>query len=146
MTEPLWELAHSVATSADPAFVWKYMSDVANWDDPPAEFKLWGPFVDGSKGTTVAAGQERHWQLRDVHPMSGYTVEFPLDRAALSFEWKFGPLPDGRTLLSQRVVLKGENAAVYLSEVEPAFTASLAPGMNRIAGAIERAATNRATA
>ena len=79
------------------------------------------------------------WQLRDVRPMESYTVAFPLDRATLSFEWRFSPLPDGRTRLTQHIALKGENASAYLADVEGTFASTLAPGMNRIAMAIDKA-------
>jgi hypothetical protein len=62
-----------------------------------------------------------------------------LDRAVLSFEWRFDGLADGRTRLTQHIVLRGENAAAYLAQVQPVFTLSLAAGMKKIAAAIERA-------
>ncbi|MDQ6734934.1 MAG: SRPBCC family protein [Nitrospirota bacterium] len=140
MSDVAWEIEHSVETSASPAFAWTYMSNVANWDDPPAEFKLDGPFAVGSHGITQMPGQDpRHWQLREVTPMRCYTTELPLDRASMLFEWQFNPLPDGRTQLTQHVVLKGENATAYLAQVQLAFTSNLAPGMNKIAAAIGRA-------
>jgi hypothetical protein len=57
----------------------------------------------------------------------------------MSFEWRFDGLADGGTRLTQHIVLKGENAAAYVAQVQPAFTSSLAAGMNRIAAAMERA-------
>src|SRR6266849_5029738 len=100
MSDIAFEIEHSVETSASPAFAWTYMSNVANWDDPPAKFKLDGPFAVGSRGTTQMPGQEpQHWQLREVEPMKYYTVEFPLERASVLFGWRFKPLPDGRTRL-----------------------------------------------
>ena len=140
MSDVAWEIEYSVEATASLAFAWTYMTNAANWDDPPAEFKLYGPLAEGSRGTTQMPGQEPwHWQLRDVNPMERYTVEFPLDRATLSCTWKFDSLPAGRTRLTQRLVLKGENAAAYVAQVQPAFTSSLAPGMTRIAAAIGRA-------
>jgi len=35
-----WEITHSVETNASPAFAWHYWTNIANWDDPPAEFEL----------------------------------------------------------------------------------------------------------
>jgi hypothetical protein len=71
-----------------------------------------------------------------------YTLEMALDRAALLFEWRFDGLVDGRTRLTQHMVLKGENAAAYVAQVQSAFTSSLAAGMNKIAAAMERAEAN----
>jgi hypothetical protein len=53
-----WEITHSVETNASPAFAWNFWTDVANWDDPPAEFELDGAFATGSRGATRLPGQE----------------------------------------------------------------------------------------
>jgi hypothetical protein len=144
MSNIAWQIEHSVETAASPAFAWTYMSNVANWDDPPAEFKLVGPFAAGSRGTTQMPGQEPfHWTLREVHPPISYSIEGQLDRATLLIEWQFSGLPDGRTRLTQHIVLTGDNAAAYLPAVSDAFTPSLAPGMERIAAAIDNCSCNR---
>ena len=83
----------------------------------------------------------RRWQLRDVQPIESYTIEFSLDRAVLSFVWRFRGLPDSRTRLTQRIVLEGENASAYLTDVQQAFTSSLAAGMNKIAATLNQAYT-----
>jgi hypothetical protein len=140
MSDVTWETEHSVETAANSTFAWTYMSQVANWDDPPAQFELDGPFVTGGQGTTQMPGQPtQHWQLREVRPMESYTVEFLLDRATLSFEWRFNALPDGRIRLTQHIALQGENASAYLTYVQGVFTSGLAPGMSRIAVAIDKA-------
>ena len=140
MSQAAWALSHSVETEATPGFAWTYLTNVANWDDPPAQFELHGPFAAGSHGTTRMPGQEpRHWHLREVSPMKSYTIEAPLDRATMSFEWQFEGLANGRTRLTQRILLKGENAAAYLEQVQAGFTSSLAAGMNKIAAAMARA-------
>jgi hypothetical protein len=143
MSDTAWEIEHSIETTASLAFAWAYMTDIENSDDPPSEFKLHGPFTDGTHGTTFTPGQEpRHWQLRDVNPIEGYTVEFPLERASLSSVWSFEALPAGGTRLTQRMVLRGENAGAFVADVQLAFTPNIAPGMARIAAAMERAAAN----
>ena len=140
MSDAAWEIEHSVETAASLAFAWAYMTNVANWDDPPAEFKLYGPFAEGSYGTTQMPGQEpRRWQIREVNPLECYRLEFPLEGATLSFVWRVHPLPAGGTRLTQSIVLEGECANAYLARVQPAFTPNLAPGMKRIAAAIELA-------
>ena len=140
VSQVVWELSHSIETEASLAFAWAYMTDVANWSDPPAEFELEGPFVAGSHGITRTPGQEpRHWQLREVIPMKSYSIEAPLDRATISFEWRFEGLTEGRTRLTQRITLGGENAAAFLEQVQEAFAASLPAGMTRIATAMARA-------
>jgi hypothetical protein len=135
-----WDIAQSVDAKASLPFAWSYMTNVANWDDPPARFELNGPFTIGSSGTTRMPGQEPLlWHIRIVSPMKAYALEMTLDRASMSFEWRFDALPDGRTRLTQQIVLKGENAAAYVAQVQSAFTLSLAAGMNKIAAAMESA-------
>jgi hypothetical protein len=144
MTNPAWEISHSVETDANPDFAWSYWTNVANWDDPPAEFELNGPFAAGSYGTTKLPGQEPlRWLLREVTAPNAATIEMQLNGATLSFEWRFDGLSDGRTRLTQRVVLRGDKASAYASQVESTFKANLPDGMNKIARAMAQAAANR---
>src|ERR1700722_19270452 len=136
MANILWEVTHAVETNASPEFGWNYWTDVANWDDPPAIFQLEGPFDAGSRGTTRLPGQDPlHWLVREVTPPNTATIEMGLHRATLSFEWRFVGLADGRTRLTQRIVLQGEKAYAYLPQVKAVFTANLADGMNKLATA-----------
>lgn len=97
-----------------------------NWDDPPAQFALDGPFAASSQGTTLLPGQEPlRWRISDVQPGQSYTLETQLERAMLSFEWCFDAVSDRRTRLTQRIVLSGDNAAAYAQEVEGSFGANL---------------------
>ncbi len=140
MASVAWEITHSVETNASPAFAWHYWTNIANWDDPPAEFELDGPFATGSRGATRLPGQEPlYWFIRDVAPPCAATIEMSLDGAALLFEWRFVGLADGRTRLTQRIALKGEKADIYLSQVKAAFTANLPDGMNKLAAAMANA-------
>ena len=92
MTDVAWEMTHAVETDANPAFAWKFRSDVANWDDPPAKFELQGPFAVGTHGITGLPGQELHWPICEMTAPDGATIEIALDGAALSFEWRFAGL------------------------------------------------------
>jgi hypothetical protein len=67
-----------------------------------------------------------------------------LDGAVLRFEWRFVELVDGRTRLTQRILLDGEKADIYISQVKAAFTANLPDGMNKLATAMANADPNRA--
>jgi len=139
-----WKITHAVETNASLDFAWNYWTDVANWDDPPAIFQLEGPFATGSRGTTQLPGQEPlHWFIREVTPPNAATIEISLDGAGLSFEWRFAGLADGRTRLTQRIVLKGENAATYLSQVKAAFTANPPIALNKLATAMANADPDR---
>ena len=143
-TTAAWEITHSVVTDASPVFAWQFWTDVANWDDPPARFQLDAPFASGSRGLTHLPGQEPlHWLIRDVTPPTAATIDLSLDGATLSFEWRFVPAADGKTLLTQRIVLTGENANIYVPQVQVAFTANPPHAMNRLALAMANADPNR---
>jgi polyketide cyclase/dehydrase/lipid transport protein len=140
VNDVVWEIAHSVDANASPAFAWNYMTEVSNWDDPPAQFELNGPFAIGSRGTTRFPGQEpMHWHILSVRRRERYILEMPLDRAVVLFEWRFEALNSARTRLTQHIVLRGENAAAYVAQLESAFSLNLASGMNKIAMAMQSA-------
>src|SRR5215467_5001667 len=132
MTGVAWETMHSIDSQASLPFAWAYMTTVANWDDPPATFELDGPFAPGTRGTTRVPGQEpRRWQLAEVNPLESYRIETELDGAVMSFEWRFERLTGG-TRLTQRIMLKGDKATIYVTQVQQAFASNLAAGMSRI--------------
>ncbi|HEX4771686.1 MAG TPA: hypothetical protein VH351_12685 [Bryobacteraceae bacterium] len=144
MNDVIWQTEHSVDTVASLEFAWAYMADIANWDDPPAQFRLDGPFETGGCGTTEMPGQPpRHWLLRNVQPIESYTIEFSLDRAILFFVWRFSALPGYGTRLTQRITLGGENAASYAAGIQQAFAPGLVAGMEKIARAINQAYTHQ---
>jgi len=121
-------------------FAWRFWTDVRNWDDPPAQFMLDGPFADGSRGTTVLPGQApSRWCIRDVRSGRSATIEMELEGATLGFEWYFTPLADRKTKLTQRLVLSGEQASRYADQVRAAFGPNLPAGMARVAAAMVRA-------
>ena len=60
---------HSVDANVSMTFAWNHWTEVANWDDPPAQFSLDGPFAEGAAGTTRMPGQAPiYWRVRDVVP------------------------------------------------------------------------------
>jgi hypothetical protein len=139
MTTPAWETEFSIDIEADPRFAWAFMSDVANWNDPPAEFHLEGPFVAGAQGYTQFPGQPaQSWRLTDVQPSESYTLEFALNQASLVFTWRFASA-NGGARLTQHIALRGENVAEYIEQVRSTFSANLEPGMNRIGRLIDQA-------
>jgi hypothetical protein len=140
MTNIAWQLEHSVEAEVTPAYAWNWRTDIKNWDDPPAQFQLDGPFAKGSWGTTRLPGQEPiRWQIGDVRPGASFIIEMPLDGAILSFEWLFDAVPNSRTRITQRIVLSGDNAAAYADQVRADFGSTLADGMKRLADALVRA-------
>ena len=140
---PAWECQHSVDVDVPRSFAWQYMSDIRNWNDPPAEFGLDGPFASGTQGWTRMPGQPAHsWVLRDVEPERGYTIggSSLLQGADLLVQWRFDALSQGKTRLTQRMELSGENAASYVNDLKAAFEPNLEPGMLRIARMMMQAA------
>jgi hypothetical protein len=136
-------LEHSVEAVVSLTFAWKYRTDIATWSDPPATFRLDGPFVEGARGTTLMPGQAPMiWWIRDVHKEHSFAIEMLLDRATLRFEWHFGAITERRTKLTQRVILSGSNSVAYRQEVEDGFGANLAAGMERIARSMVAALLN----
>jgi hypothetical protein len=140
MGNSVWKMQHSVETNANRMFVWTYMTDVKNWDDPPATFHLEGPFENDSHCTTEIPGQAAmRWQLRDVELKNSYTMEIALDGAVILCKWTFEELPSNHTQLTQRITLEGEKAMSYEDDVRQTFDLTLAPGMSRIAAAVDQA-------
>jgi hypothetical protein len=134
------KLEFSVVAEVSPSFAWNWRTDVPNWDDPPAQFQLDGPFATDSWGTTLLPGQEPlRWQIRDVRSGEAFTIEVPLDGAVIAFEWLFDAVCNHRTRITQRIILSGDNATAYVNQVQSGFGSNLADGMRRIADAMERA-------
>lgn len=135
MSDIALQLEHSVEADVSPAFAWQFQTDVSNWNDPPAQFVLDGPFEAGSRGSTSMPGQApMQWLIREVRPGESYVLEMQLDRATLTFEWSFHHVSEDRTKLTQRLILSGENAAEYTGQVEAGFGPNLPDGMRRLAG------------
>ena len=134
------QLEHSVEADVSPSFAWSWRTDIDNWDDPPAQFQLDGPFASGSWGRTLLPGLEPlRWQIRHVRPGAAFVIEMPLDRAVISFEWSFAAVSNHRTRITQRIILWGDNAERYLNEVQDGFGSNLQDGMKRLADAMLKA-------
>ena len=139
MSENLRHFEHSVEVGVSATVAWKFLTDISNWDDPPAHFTLEGPFEAGTGGTTELPGLEPlRWHLLEVQAGERYSTKMPLDGAVLLFEWRFEALSERKTRLTQRITLTGENANAYAGQVEAGFGANLSAGMQRIADAMER--------
>jgi len=137
MTNIACQLQHSVEAEVSCSFAWNWRTNIKNWNDPPAQFQLHGPFASGSWGTTQVPGQEPiRWRIRDVRPDHSFVVDMPLDQAVLEFEWLFEPMEPHKTRITQRMTLSGDNAAVYADHVRAGFGATLSDGMQRIADAM----------
>ena len=107
MSAPAWEFQHSAECKATRQFAWRFWTDIANWDDPPAKFDLDGPFESGARLTTTKPGQRWESVIRELKPEREATIEMQLPDAILSFHWKFEKLAENRTRITQRLVLSG---------------------------------------
>src|SRR5262249_35830022 len=88
---PVWTCQRSVDVDVAASFAWHYMADVRNWNDPPAEFTLDGPFAAGGRGTTSMPGRPPvYWTIATVDPGRAYTIQTALsDGASMRFIWQF---------------------------------------------------------
>jgi len=138
MSEPAWEFQYSIECNATRQFAWRFWTDIANWNDPPAKFDLDGPFQTGARLTTTLPGETLYSVIRDLQPEREATIEMQLADAILSFHWKFEKLTADRTQITQRLVLSGANAKSFVAQAT-AMEASVPDGMKKVAAAIERA-------
>jgi len=138
MSEPAWEFQYSIECNATRQFAWRFWTDIANWNDPPAKFDLDGPFKTGARLTTTLPGETLYSVIRDLQPEREATIEMQLADAILSFHWKFEKLTEDRTRITQRLVLSGANAKSFVAQAT-AMETSVPDGMKKVAAAIERA-------
>ena len=138
MSEPAWEFRYSIECNATQKFAWRFWTNIANWDDPPAKFDLDGPFEIGARLTTTLRGQTLYSVIRDLQPEREASIEMQLPDAILSFHWKFEKLTEDRTRITQGLVLSGANAKSFVAQAT-AMETSVPEGMKKVAAAIERA-------
>ena len=143
-----WELKHSVVADADRQSVWEFVSNIDNLSrlegDAVESMTLDGPFQTGTRGTTKVRGQEpTHWRLAEVEPPERATMEMELPGAVVRFAWTYEELSDGRTRLTQHIVLEGPGAEAYVPFMEGHFVGSIPQGMERLAEEVARYAAGR---
>ena len=139
MGEPFWECEHAEETDASPAFAWSYWTDIRDWSDPPAEFSLDGAFAEGVHGTTRMPGQPPfHWVIGKVGPGTCARIDGSLEGASMYVTMTFEAVANGRTKITQRIELTGDNAAAY-REVGEMFEANQPAGLKKLAAAMATA-------
>jgi hypothetical protein len=136
ITRIAWQFEHSVDCGAPRQFAWNYWTNVANWNDPPASFRLDGPFAAGSEITTSLPGQQLHSVIRDVVEGHEATIEMQLTDAILSFRWKFESLTENTSRISQHLALSGPNAAAFVAQAGM-LEQTTPEGMKKLATVIE---------
>lgn len=135
---PAWQFRHSVNCLAPRDFVWRYWTDVANWNDPPASFQIEGPFCAGSKITTNLPGQTLHSVIRQVSENSEAIIDLQLPDAIFTFHWTLESLADKQTRISQHLELSGAGAVALVAQAG-VLEQTTPDGMRKLATAIERA-------
>jgi hypothetical protein len=117
-----------------PGFRWRFRTDIANWNDPPARFGL-DVRSKLAHAEQLCCRDKRllHWRITEVKPGKSFVVAIQLEQATLAFEWRFDELPGSRTKLTQEIVLSGDNAPACAAQVEAGFGSNLPAGMKRIA-------------
>jgi len=141
---PLWAKEESVEAKADPAFAYRYWTNVENLTaDPGIErVETDGPYRPGMRGTTyLVGGGTTDWVVAEVEPEHRFAIEMALPDATLRFGLRFEGRVGGGSVLTQRVSLFGPNAAAHLEGVEAGFETSLRDGMRAVRDRIDEAAT-----
>ena len=84
-------------------------------------------------------GQEpRDWLIRAVNPGQSWTQEISLPGASFMVSMRFEEMVKGRTRITQRLWLEGENAKAYLDGIR-GFETTTPDGLTRIGAVIEKA-------
>ena len=76
------------------------------------------------------------WLIREVNAPETAAIETSLNGATLTFEWRFHGVAQNRARLTQRIVLSGDNALAFVSQIQSMFGPTLSDGMSKIAAAI----------
>ena len=143
-----WNFEHSVECQASRDFAWRFWTNIDNWAvvDPAVESAaLDGPFAAGTKGTTITRDSPPvEWQIIEVHEGSSARIEIPAPGAVVKCFWKFEESASGGTRITQRMSLEGEKADDYVATLAPAMENGIPQGMQKLANAVNRAASEQA--
>ena len=139
-----WAFQHTVACPVTREFAWRFWTDVRNWrfDVDIESIELNGPFAAGSHGVTVTRSSGRiEWRLTDVQSGSEVVFEICLPGAILRFRWKFEDL-GGRTRMTQRVGIEGEQALSLVTAVASSLEPGIPAGMQKLCETMSKAAAD----
>ena len=136
-----WTFEHSVDCAVTPDFAWNFWTNVSNWslDADVDSIEIDGPFAAGARGFTNSKSSGRvDWRIAEVE--SGRAViEFPLPGAVGRFVWTFEDM-GGRTKITQRCTLDGEQADSYAKAVAPSLETGIPAGMRKLCETMENVA------
>ena len=136
-----WTFEHSVDCGASVEFAWRFWTNVSNWtlDADIESVEIDGPFAAGTRGFTSSKSSGRvEWRIVEAQ-IGRAVIEFPLDNAAGRFVWIFEDI-DGRTRITQRGTLEGEQADAYAKAIGPSLEEGISAGMLKLCRSIENAA------
>jgi hypothetical protein len=139
-----WEFEYAVETAARRDDAWRFWTNVENWAiDPAVEWvRLEGPFEAGAVGETKQRGMEPvRWRIAEARECERAVFEFEMPGAAVRFAMSFEAVAAGVTRLRQRITLEGPGAKDLAAGLGPDFAQGVRAGMDKLAEAIERAAT-----
>jgi hypothetical protein len=139
-----WAFEHSVECGVTVEFAWKFWTDVRNWalDADVQSIEIDGPFAAGARGFTNSKSSGRvDWRVVEARPERA-VIEFPAPGAIGRFAWTFEDI-GGRTRMTQRCTLEGEQAGVLGKAIGPSLEAGIPAGMQKLCEAMEEAARAR---
>ena len=123
----MWEYEYAVETSADPAALWRYWSDVTTWPKWNAgvtEVSIEGPFTAGTSFTmTGPDGEPITMTLTDVVPGERFTDVMDGGDVVVTTVHRLEPAGSGRTKVVYRTEITGAAAGEVGPELGPAITA-----------------------
>jgi hypothetical protein len=140
---PAWQFRYSLYCRASRDFAWNYWTNIANWNDPPASFRIEGPFATGSKITTFLPGQTLHSTIRQVLEGREATIDLQLPGAIFTFHWTLESLSGSQTQITQELELSGPNADSLVAQAR-VFEQTTPDGMQKLVKAIESAYEQKA--
>jgi hypothetical protein len=136
-----WSFEHSVDCGVSVKQAWQFWTDVSNWalDADVESVEIDGPFAAGAHGFTLSKSSGRiEWRIAEAE-MPRAVIEFPLTGAVGRFAWSFEDV-GGRTRITQRCTLEGEQARGYADAIAASLEQGIPAGMQKLCDAMESAA------
>ena len=122
----MWEYEHSVETTAEPAALWGYWSDVAGWpkwNDGIEKIAIDGPFAVGATFTMTPPGQDAiQMRIVELVPEVQFTDEMNAGDFVVRTVHRLEPLAQRRTRVIHRTEITGPAADQVGPQLGPAIT------------------------
>lgn len=110
----MWIHEDSIETSASPAHVWEFFSNVAGWKDWNAgieSIEIHGPFEKGTSFTMQPPGEDTFTStLIEVKPGENFTDETVVEETRIVVSHELAALPSGQTKIIYRTEITGPGA------------------------------------